>query len=258
MLVRPTQRIAIFLMTLCIQQSAAETMQPESAYSDKECIHCHSERDPNLVQQWRLSAHAESPTSGCSGCHGKQHRITTITMSMRARQDKTCIDCHQGAAAHSYTTSKHGVLNTIETEQQKRSAPLKAGNYRSPGCSYCHYHNGNHNDTMQAARGSSVRQKICSGCHSPRYIRELFANAVRQLEIADLKLAEGEALITSLSARQQQQFNPLRAQLQQHRKNVLLGVGHQSPDYQWWHGQPALDGDLIRIRDAIQYPHTLQ
>jgi hypothetical protein len=28
-------------------------------------------------------------------------------------------------------------------------------------------------------------------------------------------------------------------------------VGHQSPDYQWWHGQPALDGDLIRIRDAM-------
>jgi len=36
-----------------------------------------------------------------------------------------------------------------------------------------------------------------------------------------------------------------------HLKNVRLGVGHQSPDYQWWHGQPALDGDLIRIRDRI-------
>jgi hypothetical protein len=32
---------------------------------------------------------------------------------------------------------------------------------------------------------------------------------------------------------------------------VRLGAGHQSPDYQWWHGQPALDGDLIRLRAAV-------
>jgi hypothetical protein len=32
---------------------------------------------------------------------------------------------------------------------------------------------------------------------------------------------------------------------------VRLGAGHQSPDYQWWHGQPALDGDLIRLRDGV-------
>ena len=34
-------------------------------------------------------------------------------------------------------------------------------------------------------------------------------------------------------------------------RNLRLGAGHQSPDYQWWHGQPALDGDLIRIRNAV-------
>jgi hypothetical protein len=28
-------------------------------------------------------------------------------------------------------------------------------------------------------------------------------------------------------------------------------VGHQSPDYQWWHGQPALDGDLLRIKGVV-------
>ena len=36
-----------------------------------------------------------------------------------------------------------------------------------------------------------------------------------------------------------------------HFNNVYLGVGHQSPDYQWWHGQPALDGDLINIKSMI-------
>jgi hypothetical protein len=36
-----------------------------------------------------------------------------------------------------------------------------------------------------------------------------------------------------------------------HLANVRLGAGHQSPDYQWWHGQPALDGDLIRRREVV-------
>jgi hypothetical protein len=39
--------------------------------------------------------------------------------------------------------------------------------------------------------------------------------------------------------------------MQSHARNVRLGVGHQSPDYQWWHGQPALDGDLLRIKGLI-------
>jgi hypothetical protein len=38
---------------------------------------------------------------------------------------------------------------------------------------------------------------------------------------------------------------------ERHLNNLYLGIGHQSPDYQWWHGQPALDGDLLRIRGAL-------
>jgi hypothetical protein len=38
---------------------------------------------------------------------------------------------------------------------------------------------------------------------------------------------------------------------ERHLRNVRLGAGHQSPDYQWWQGQPALDGDLIRLRGAV-------
>lgn len=40
-----------------------------------------------------------------------------------------------------------------------------------------------------------------------------------------------------------------------HLKNVCLGVGHQSPDYQWWHGQPALD--MPRIKGAVGELHRM-
>lgn len=33
--------------------------------------------------------------------------------------------------------------------------------------------------------------------------------------------------------------------------NLVLGVGHQSPDYQWWLGHPAMDGDLVKIKHAL-------
>jgi hypothetical protein len=36
-----------------------------------------------------------------------------------------------------------------------------------------------------------------------------------------------------------------------HLKNPYYSIGHRSPDYQWWHGQPALDGDLLRIKGAL-------
>jgi hypothetical protein len=70
-----------------------------------------------------------------------------------------------------------------------------------------------------------------------------------------MKVREANQLITQAS----KQFSDAKLadvrhqmkKMRQHLKNVYLGVGHQSPDYQWWHGQPALDGDLLRIKDAI-------
>ncbi|MBT7308529.1 MAG: hypothetical protein HN842_09955 [Gammaproteobacteria bacterium] len=241
----------VMLLSLCLQQSWADAVQPGVLYSDQACIECHAEREPDLVQQWRMSAHGEASGVDCSGCHGERHQQPSQRMTVQAREDATCAGCHQGSAAHSYVTSKHGVINTIEASRQDWSAPLQVGNYRAPGCSYCHNYGGDHSDTMAPERGPAVRQWICAGCHSPRYVREQFENGVRQLAIADLKLAEGDTLLATADHLEEEQRLALKQSQLDHRRNVLYGVGHQSPDYQWWHGQPALDGDLIRIRDAV-------
>ncbi|MBT7023479.1 MAG: hypothetical protein HN968_07140 [Gammaproteobacteria bacterium] len=242
---------SLLILLLCIQPLWAEEVQPEALYTEKECVACHTERDPDLVEQWRITAHGEASIVGCSGCHGDRHQRPAQLMTIKAREDETCVGCHRGPAAHSYATSKHGVINTIEANRQEWSAPLLVGNYRAPGCSYCHFYGGDHRDTMTPERGPEVRQWVCVGCHSPRYIREQFANGKRQLEIADLKLAEGDALMATADTLTGDLCSSLKQRQTDHRKNVLYGVGHQSPDYQWWHGQPALDGDLIRIRDAM-------
>ena len=249
MLAVVTNRIKLipWLLSMLITSTWAEEPVQEGLYTDKQCIECHAERNPELIQQWQTSPHGPQSGLGCTHCHGDRHSVSAT----RARQDSRCSSCHEGVATHSYATSKHGVISRLEADREEWNSPLKRGNYRSPGCSYCHLHDGDHGDTMAMGRGPEVRQWVCAGCHSPRYVRELFANARRQLEIADLKLEEGNRLIDTISDPEMAVLSELRRSLNRHRKNILYGVGHQSPDYQWWHGQPALDGDLIRIRNLI-------
>ncbi len=241
--------IGLLLGILCLAADFALAVEavPAGPFTETECITCHTEIDPELIRQWREGPHSDASGIKCSSCHGDLHAGAAI----RARKDQSCSRCHEGPVSHSYTTSKHGVINRLEGAKRDWRQPLKRGHYRAPGCSYCHLHNSDHGDTMAPERGPEVRQWICAECHSPRYVRELFDNGKRQISIADLKVTEGEALIFAAAERTIDRLSTLRESLIQHRTNVLLGVGHQSPDYQWWHGQPAMDGDLIRIRDAI-------
>ena len=240
---------AAILALICLLGQAvnADEQVAPGPFTDTECLSCHSDRDPGLVAQWRASPHTERSGILCSSCHGSLH----TGASRNARREESCIGCHAGSASHSYTTSKHGVINRIEWKQQSWQKPLQRGNYRAPSCSYCHFHNGDHGDTMSPERGPEVGQWICAGCHSPRYVREQFANGRRQLDIFDLKLKQGEHLFALAVDLPSDLLSQLRERLEIHRKNVLYGVGHQSPDYQWWHGQAALDGDLISIRETI-------
>ncbi len=235
------------LLCLTTLTALADAPPPPGPFTDAECIACHTERDQGLIRQWNEGPHSTASGVGCNSCHGDRHQDS----GTRARKDQGCTGCHEGPTSHSYATSKHGIITALEAGRQDGRKSLRRGNYRTPGCGYCHLHDGDHGDSMAPERGPTVRQWICAACHSPRYVREQFANGKRQLEIADLKLAEGEALITSADKLQPKVRLKLRQGLSRHRKNIVLGVGHQSPDYQWWHGQPALDGDLIRIRDAI-------
>ncbi|MCU0257199.1 MAG: hypothetical protein MUF60_10700 [Vicinamibacterales bacterium] len=222
------RRLLAAAATLAIAWPAlAEDARPavgDGPFAQQDCIACHAARDPALVAQWRTGPHAA--TADCVACHGERHGGLPA-----ARADAACTGCHDGAIAHSYATSKHGVLVRIGRPDWTR--PLQRGQHRSPGCAYCHLHDRDHGDSMDAARGAEVREWVCGGCHAPRY-----------------KSREAEGV----AARHPEGATAVRGELSsvaRHLANVRLGAGHQSPDYQWWHGQPALDGDLIRLRDAV-------
>ena len=250
--------------------SMAGVPVPEGTFENSACLECHQQQNAELVVAWQESIHAATETlASCVDCHGKSHGEAAA----RARRDRSCMDCHGGADSpviHSYTTSKHGVLVRLEQDEWDWERPLELANYRAPGCAYCHMHRGNHNvsasvrewdatEGTDAAAGEQlpdVMRAACHECHSPRYITRLFDNGERMLAIGRMKVneaaaviqqAEGEFTGSELAAARQ---HLVRMQ-SLHLKNVYLGIGHQSPDYQWWHGQPALDGDLLRIKGAV-------
>jgi mono/diheme cytochrome c family protein len=96
----------------------------------------------------------------------------------------------------------------------------------------------------------------CGACHAPRYVSEQLAAAKRSLAIGEMKLREAQAV--AAAARDELQGEApariealLAAMRDEHLRDLRLGLGHQSPDYQWWLGQASLDGSLLRIKGAL-------
>lgn len=270
--IHPTIHLLRWLLVIAVlfaitaKAYAAKTLPAPGAKPDNAaCIDCHGKRDDTLVNDWKNSAHARAtPAIDCVNCHGRQH----TDMAARARPDQTCINCHGGEkapVAHSYSSSKHGTLMRMEKNRYDWKLPLRSANYRAPGCSYCHMHQGRHNvsasvrhDLMRDNETAAIHdytRSVCQDCHAPRYISRLFENGEAMLEIARKKVREADKLLQQAGETfSPDELKPAREQfekMQHHLTNVHLGVGHQSPDYQWWHGQPALDGDLLRIKDHI-------
>ncbi len=250
--------------------SMAGTPIPEGPFENAACVSCHRQQNDGLVSAWQESAHATAETTvDCVSCHGNSHRNAAV----RARRDSLCVDCHGGEdspVVHSYATSKHGVLVRLEQEERDYNFPLQQANYRAPGCSYCHMHKANHNvsasirvwnategvNSAERERVQDAMRAVCQDCHSPRYITRLFNNGENMLDIGRMKVREAAGVLEQAAhefsaedlAGARKHFMRMQSR---HLKNLYLGIGHQSPDYQWWHGQPALDGDLLRIKGAV-------
>ena len=148
-----------------------------------------------------------------------------------------CITCHgeRSPEVHSYSTSKHGVLLRIGTPG------------RAPDCVSCH---GERHDPLDRDR----LHHGCHQCHSPRYVASLAANGEAMIAVGRLKRREADDLLeqarADFTAEELQDMLTIRARLDAYQYRLRLGVGHQSPDYQWWHGHPALDGELLRLKGA--------
>jgi len=176
-----------------------------------------------------------------------------LLIALPAAAGKSCIDCHAGAAERSWALSKHGVIAHIEAGRERR---------RTPDCGACHTFEAKapapQHYVKKASRTEAREQATagCGACHSPRYVAEQLAAAQRGLALGEMKGREAEALVElarkEMTATELAQVEKLFATLKdENLRDLRLGLAHQSPDYQWWLGQAALDGSLLRIKGAL-------
>jgi predicted CXXCH cytochrome family protein len=263
------RELCFLLLIVLPAHAMAGEKPPAGQFTNAQCLSCHASRDAKLVAAWRASSHARTvPKADCVACHGASHRAA----SARARRDSVCTGCHEKLArevVHSYATSKHGVIMRLEEAGYDWSQPLARGNYRAPGCAYCHLHASEHDVSRSvtpwvplalpktAVPGAKLpaAMTVCGDCHAPRYIAEQAGVGARMLDVARMKLREAHDVLVrrreTLAPPDRAALDALFGGMQTHARNVRLGAGHQSPDYQWWHGQPALDGDLLRIKGVV-------
>ncbi len=214
---------------------------PKGAVDAVQCVDCHGRDNPELVAQWRAGPHA-APAVGCIACHGDRHP----GMAAKARPNGACIACHGGpkaVAVRTYLTSKHGVIATIEEGRWDFTQPLADANYRAPTCAYCHFHDGGHG----GGAGEEAVADVCVDCHSSRFAETIAAAGERGMEIGRMKLREA-ATVAEAAAELERMVEDMRGGAL---RDLRLGTVHHSPDYQWWFGQAALDGDLLRIKAAL-------
>jgi hypothetical protein len=176
-----------------------------------------------------------------------------LLAALPALAGKTCVDCHAGAAERSYALSKHGVIARIEAGRARQ---------RTPDCGGCHAFEAKapapQHYVKKTSRTEAREQATagCGACHSPRYVTEQLAAAQRGLALGEMKRREAETLVElarkEMTATELAQIEKLLAGLRdENLRDLRLGLAHQSPDYQWWLGQAALDGSLLRIKGAL-------
>ncbi|MBI5898596.1 MAG: hypothetical protein HZB40_05170 [Rhodocyclales bacterium] len=165
---------------------------------------------------------------------------------------KTCVECHEDGAKKSWALSKHGVIFQLEAGRERRRAPDCAGCHRVEATTPTVPHYGKKASREHAREAA---QDSCRACHSPRYTTGQNAAAQRGIEIGLMKRREAAALLASArketSGPELARIEALYVALEGNLRDLRLGLAHQSPDYQWWLGQAALDGSLLRIKGAL-------
>jgi len=179
--------------------------------------------------------------------------LLLLAVALPVAAGEACVDCHGGAAQRSYGLSKHGVIARIEAGRQRQRAPHCVDCHRFEAAAPAPKHYVKDGEREQARQQAVAG---CGTCHSPRYVTEQLAASKRAMALGEMKLREAQAVADL--ARNELQGEAIarmdtlvRTMRDENLRELRLGLGHQSPDYQWWLGQAALDGSLLRIKGAL-------
>ncbi|MBI5487079.1 MAG: cytochrome C [Deltaproteobacteria bacterium] len=128
---------ALTSVVVWLAVSGGET-RAQVAAAPVDCVGCHTERTPGIVEQWAAGAMGKSGMT-CSACHGTDHRDATDYAKARMPTPDTCQPCH-ARQVEQFRAGKHALAwAAMEAMPMITHEPAPiVGPEGFKGCSGCH------------------------------------------------------------------------------------------------------------------------
>jgi len=137
----------------------------------QDCVACHQQVTPNIVQDWSLSRHSEVGID-CSVCHGDLHTSADDVQNVQIPTPETCAPCHD-AQVTQFNSGKHALawtaMNAMPTIHWQPMALIEG----MKGCGGCHKIGLKTEEEIRQLRkqGAGFGVASCDSCHT----RHLFS-----------------------------------------------------------------------------------
>ncbi len=165
-----------YAMSCLLVGAALTLMLPAMALSEENCVECHRNETPGMVNDWAISAHAANDVT-CSDCHGSDHSTAEDYLKADLPDEQVCAECHE-EQFESFAKGKHNhgwtVLNAIPATHYAPDELIEGGR----GCGGCH-NMGIKSEAQkkeQLDKGYRYQTNSCDECHTRHTFAKKEAN----------------------------------------------------------------------------------
>lgn len=122
---------------LCLQGAEPTTAKPKKAtLPSQACVDCHQKLQPSIVQDWKISRHAEVDVS-CADCHGPDHMTKDDVAKVRLPTPEVCAECHEDQVKR-FKGGKHALAWAAMKAMPTAHFQPMAMTEGMKGCGGCH------------------------------------------------------------------------------------------------------------------------
>ena len=146
---------------------AASALSAQTAAAQAEnCIECHEQETPGIVNDWRISRHSQEEVD-CTVCHGDAHSSAEDAANAEIPTPETCEQCHE-ERVEQFRSGKHALawaaMNAMPTIHHQPMALIQG----QKGCGGCHKIGLKSEDEIRALSedGHAFGVASCDACHT--------------------------------------------------------------------------------------------
>ncbi|RME49720.1 MAG: cytochrome C, partial [Deltaproteobacteria bacterium] len=140
--------------------------EPATPPPTEGCIGCHTKVTPGIVNDWKLSKHAENDIE-CDSCHGDRHTNAADVAKVEIPTPDTCDDCHSDRVEQ-FKRGKHALgwaaMKAMPTAHFQPMALIEG----MKGCGGCHKIGLKSEEEIRALskEGNAFGIASCDACHT--------------------------------------------------------------------------------------------